>query len=283
MYACGSNAAILDAYSLSSHVTPIVEEILGIPQEIGIVHVVGQFNEWLQWFQGICSDSLSKELIEYTNNVALTIYHFLNTKLKSMKDDDSLLTPLLSVKDKPCIWNGKRFLLPSCVCFSWEMSGPYLYRFPDILEPFIDLMIYLGIEDDFSPKVLFNALHGMKTKYGSNKLPKNVRAVVRLILPKLVDLEIHPDMEVLLPNKEFVLKGAKELKYNDAPWCISSQEYDYCHECVERTVAIHLDVELVKNILLEDLDITSSELLLLGKEFGPQEKLTQRLSNILRD
>ena len=283
VYACGSQVAILDTYSLSTHLTPIVRKILGVPQEIEIIHVVCHFSEWLQWFQDISSDSLSKDLIENTNNVALTVYRFLNTKLKSIKDDDCLLTHLLSLRDKPCIWNGKRFLTPSCVCYSWEMSGPYLYQFPEILEPFFDLMNHLGIEDDFSAVVLLNALHEMKSKYGNNKLKKNARAVVMLILPKLLEHEIPSGTDIVLPDHEFVLRSAKELKYNDAPWLPSDKKYIYCNECVQRSVAIHLDIKLIKNILLEDLDITSNEILLLGQEFGQQEKLTQRLNNILRD
>ncbi|XP_065903891.1 sacsin-like [Dysidea avara] len=283
VYACGSQVAILDTHYLSPHFTSNVQKILGITQEIDVIHVVGQFNELLQWFQGISSDLLSKELLECTNIITLTVYDFLSTKLKSMKDNDLLQKHLLPLKDQPCIWNGKRFLTPACVCFNWEMSGPYLYKFPELLEPFVDLMEYFGIENDFSAIVMLNALHEMKSKYGNNKLPKNLRAVVRHILPKLSDHEIQSDTEIFLPDNEFVLRSIKELKYNDAPWCDPSEEYVYCHECVERTVAIHLDVELVKNILLEDLDVTSNDLLLLGKEFGQQEKLTQRLNNILRD
>jgi len=66
VYACGSQVAILDTYCLSPHLTPNVRKILGITQEIDIIHVVGQFNELLQWYQSISSDSLSKELIECT-------------------------------------------------------------------------------------------------------------------------------------------------------------------------------------------------------------------------
>ena len=282
VYACGSHVPILDTHYLSPHLTPNVRKILGISQEIDVIHVVGQFIELLQWFQGISSDSLSKEFLECTNDIALTVYYFLSTKLKSM-NDDLLQKHLLPLKDQPCIWNGKWFLTPACICFNWEMPGPYLYKFPEVLEPFVDLMEYLGIENDFSAKVMLNALHEMKSEYGHNRLPKNIQAVVRLILPKLTDHEIQSDTDIFLPDNKFVLRSFKELKYNDAPWCVPSEEYVYCHECVVRTVAIHLGVELVKNIMLGDLDITSSDLLRFGKEFGQQEKLTQRLNNILRD
>ena len=86
-------------------------------------------------------------------------------------------------------------------------------------------------------------------------------------------------MNIFLPDENFVLRDAETLKYNDAPWSNFNKEFIYCHSCIEKDTAIHLGVMPVKNFMLEDLDISVE----MGEEFGQEEKVTQRLSNILRD
>ena len=280
VFACGSRVAILDTHCLSLHLTHKVQMILGINQEIDINHVVGQFDELLKWFQSNSSNTLSRDLLNYTNSVAHSIYRYLLTKFNTIRSDNLFQKRLSSLKEKPCIWNGKQFLKPSCVCFSWETSGPYLYKFPEMLDPFVELMQHLGVESDFPSTVMLNALQEMKRKYQNNEVPDDCQTIVRLILPKLFKCKIRQGTDIFLPDVDFILRNAKELKYNDAPWCDPGEEYVYCHECVERTVAVHLGVELVKKILLEDLEVTGDD---WEQEFGQEEKLTQRLNNILRD
>jgi len=280
VFACGSQVAVLDTHCLSPHLTTKVRTILGIKQEIDINHVIGQFNELLQWFQNTSSDTLSLDLVNYINSVAHSIYLYLNTKFITLKKDSLLQKHLASLKEKPCIWNGKQFLNPTSVSFSWETFGPYLYKFPETLNPFVELMQYLGVEYDFPSTVMLTALQEMKKKYQNDEIPPDCQTVVRLILPQLFKCEIHQGTEIFLPDVNFVLRNSKELKYNDAPWCDPGEEYVYCNECVGRTVAVHLGVELVKRILLEDLEVTSDD---WEQEFGQEEKLTQRLNNILRD
>ena len=141
-------------------------------------------------------------------------------------------------------------------------------------------MEQLGIADSFPTKVILNALSEMKNYHKENSLSKECEAIFRQILPYLQDCEQSSDTEIFIPDVNFVLRNVKQLKYNDVPWCAPDDEYLYCHGCVERTIAIHLGVEPVRSILLSEHDITSDE---LGEEFGQEEKLTQRLNNILRD
>ena len=273
--ACGSQIAILNTKFLP-HSSDKVWRLLGINQDIDIVHAINQFNELLQWYETCKSDEINAETMNYVNGIAITIYQFLNKRLIATKENVDILNHLSSFKDKACIWNGKCFLQATCISFSWTTDGPYLYKLPDNLQQFATLMKHFGIKDKFSSKILANALSEMKMHYKENSLSNDCQTVVRLICP-LLDCNVDSNIEIFLPDEGFVLRNVKELKYNDARWCVPNTEYVYCHECVERKIAINLGIKPVKSIMLDDLEIY------LGEEFGQGEKLTQRLHNILRD
>ena len=282
VYACGSQVAILDTQFLpyqSHNLTNRVFELLGIKEEIEINDVFKHFNGLLQWFQNYTGE-FSLELFNAIDVIAITVYQYLNKKLNTSGDDDVLLNGIAFLKNKHCIWNGKQFLLPVCVSFSWTIDGPYLHKLPAALQAFKSLMEQLGVVTSFPTNVILNALSEMKTGHKENSLPMECEAIFRQILPYLKDCEQSNDIDIFLPDVNLVLRNVNELKYNDAPWCVADDEYLYCHECVERTIAIQLGVEPVSSILLSEHDITSDE---LGEEFGQEEKLTQRLNNILRD
>ena len=271
--ACGSQLPILDTHFMSfpsNHFTQDVLNVLGIRQEIQAVHVINQFDELLQHFQEM-SFPLSKEISKYVNNITTTVYQYLSIKLETTLN-------LSTIKNKTCIWNGKKYLLPSNVSFEWKMDGPYVHKLPDNLKEYFPLMELLGVKKEFSPEVLVNAIRDMKIEYEDDSLPLDCQDVLILIIPKLEN--ISSDVEIFLPDENFVLRSVKELKYNDAPWLASEKEYLYCHDCVGRKIAVHLGVEPVKSILLQGLDISDK---FGGEEFGPEEKLTVRLHNILRD
>ena len=285
IYACGSQVSILDTQFMSypsHHFTSKVLSVLGIKQEIQVVHVVNQFNELLQYFQNISpaaskeglATPISKEVLEYVDNITITVYEYLSIKLKT----SNTVLDLSTIKDKACIWNGAKYLIPSNVSFEWKMDGPYLYKFPDKLIEYKSLMMYLGVQEKFSSEVLVKAIHDMKIEYEDNSLPLECQNVFRLIIPKLEN--ISRDATIFLPDENFVLRGVRELKYNDAPWLDPEQEYLYCNDCVGRnTAVVHLGVEPVKSALLEGLEVNDA----LGEEFGQEEKITVRVKNILRD
>jgi len=140
-----------------------------------------------------------------------------------------LLDGITSFKKKQCIWNGKLFLLPTRVSFNWTIDGPYLYKLPNGLQNFKSLMEQLGIETLFPAKVMLNALGEIKNDCKDSSLPTKCEAIFRQVLPHLNDCEESNDTDVFLPDVNFVLRNVKELKYNDAPWCVSDDEYLYCH------------------------------------------------------
>ena len=283
VYACGSQVPILDLqvfpYSLR-HFSNKMLKLLGIRCEIKVTDVINHFNELLQCYKDCSEDAIDSKLLEVTNKITMSVYQYLNKKLNSTKDDSVLLQNLEQFKVKACIWNGKKYLHPDYVSFNWTTNGPYLYKLPEILERVIPLMKTFGIEENFHFDILVNTLCKMKEKYGDTSLPNDCCEVVRLIIPKLIEVSKDTDLKIYLPDSQFILRSVEEIKYNDAKWCPPDQEYLYCHGFVERNVAIHLGVEPVRSILLKDLDITDDD---GGEEFGQVEELTQRLNNILRD
>ena len=280
VYACGSQVAILDTQFLpqqSHNLTNKMLKVLGIKQEIEITNVINHFKELLEWFKNC---EIEKDILGVTNTITNSVYQYLARKINTNSSDEVLLNGISSLTDKHCIWNSKKFLLPVHVSFNWTIDGPYLYKLPDALKQFTLLMEQLGIKCVFPANVMLDALGEMKNDFDNTSLPVECQAVVRLILPQLIDCVLPEDADIFLPDVNFILRNVKELKYNDAPWCTADEEFMYCHVCVERNIAIHLGVEPVKSVLLDDLHITSDE---LGTEFGQVEELTQRLNNILRD
>ena len=279
IYACGSQVPLLDLhilpYSLHNLSNKMLK-LLGIRSEIKLDDVINHFNELLQWFKNCSHKDISPEMLKFTYDITMNVYQYLSKKLNSTKENNDLLQQLALFRDRECVWNGKQYLLPDYVSFNWKTSGPYLYKFPEVLDRYIQLMKHLGVKEDFSLDVLINALCEMKSHYGDNSLPGECCEVVRLLIPKLKD--VPKDTEIFLPDSQFILRSVRELKYNDAKWLPPDQEYLYCHEFVERHIAVDLlGVEPVKSILLKDHDITEHD------EFGQVEELTLRLNNILRD
>ena len=169
---------------------------------------------------------------------------------------------------------------PATISFKWPTDRPFLYKLPvKIPESLQPVMRYLGMEDDFSTDVLVDTLHKMKQKYNNMRFPSSSQEIINLILPKLTN-KVLGNAEIFLPDENFVLKRALELKYNDAPWCTPTKSYFNCHKSVSRETALSLGVEPVRNVLLKDFEITEDD---LSEDFGQVEKLTQRLNNILRD
>ena len=276
VYACGSQVCIIDTKMILPFglFTDKVIKFLGVSKDLTELDVANHFALLLQCFHE--GKITSSEKLKTTNQIVTHVYKYWEENISNIH---VLKESVLCIKDTPCIWHVKlqNFLHPSTVSFTWETDGPFLYQLPStISESLNPLMKHLGVEENFSVCTMLNALYCMKQQYKDKPIPMDCQAVVRLILPKLQSIS-STDMKAFLPDENFILRDAEMLKYNDAPWSDSYNNLLYCHSCIERETAIQLGVTPVKSIMLED--ITDD----LGEEFGQEEKLTQRLNNILRD
>ena len=279
IYACGSQIFILDTNVISSKfLTREVLDLLGVRKELETSDVFRHFIALTEWFQKFPVEKQDKSINRFTSDVIAQIYAYWGKNIASRQLTAESLSNF--IKNKVCIWNGTQFLHPSTIAFKWPTDGPFLYKLPtQVPQSMQPVMKHLGIEDDFSVDVLVDTLCKMKQQYNDMDLPLNSQEIVNLILPKITN-NVPDNAEIFLPDEKFVLRRAKELKYNDAPWCTLQEDYLYCHNSVSRETALSVGVEPVRNILLQDFEITEDD---LSEDFGQEEKLTQRLNNILRD
>ena len=276
VYACGSQVFILDTKVIPvGLLTDKVINFLGITRDLRKTDVANQFALLLQSFHENSVIQSNDNLLKITESIVKQVYKYWENNVDTIKESVSC------IKGKACIWHVKlkRFLHPSQVSLGWRTDGPFLYELPNTIPVKLKpLMEYFGVKQEFSVNVLLKTLYEMKQQYKNNALPPDCQTVVRLILPELSDIT-SCDLKIFLPDENFVLRDAETLKYNDASWSNFNEEFIYCHGCIERDTAINLGVVPVKSFMLEDLDISVD----MGEEFGQEEKLTQRLNNILRD
>ena len=279
IYACGSQIFILDTNIISSKfLTKEVLDFLGIRKQLESSDVFHHFTALIEWFHNIPVKMQDKNVLVFTNDVIAQIYAYWGRNIASKRLTAESLSNL--IQNELCIWNGTQFLHPSTVAFKWPTDGPFLYKLPaQVPLSMQPVMKHLGIQDEFSTDVLVVTLRKMKQQYNDMVLPSNSQEIVNLILPKITNM-VPDNVEIFLPDENFVLRRAKQLKYNDAPWCTLQEDYLYCHVSVSRETALSVGVEPVRNILLQDFEITQDD---LSEDFGQEEKLTQRLNNILRD
>ena len=282
IFACGSQVPILDSNFKSYSFAPEVLNVLGIKQDIHVVHVINQFKELLQHFKEM-SFPISKEVLEYTDTITITVYQYLSIKLKAgVLLLEGISSDLSAIAKEACVWNGKEYLLPSNVSFKWMLDGPYLYKLPDNLKEYNLLMKELQVKEEFSSEVLVKAIHDMKAEYGDCSLPSKCQNVLRLIIPKFENISVG-SIKLYLPDEKFILKPVTKLRYNDAPWMPSEEEHLYCNKCISRNIAMRLGVKTIKNEVLENPIRRSFEEDFSEEDFGQEEKLTVRINNILRD
>ena len=189
-------------------------------------------------------------------------------------------------KSKPFIWTGQCFICPLDVAKKWIHNGPYLYKVPEILIQRKDLIKALGICKAFSAQKLLDTFKKIWQEYKMQKLPQTCHEMIVSIVQELNnfqqnDLEIFKD-EAILPDKDYTLRAASNLSFNDAPWLPMTDEYHFAHENLKRETALALGINSVRSRFLAQFTTQSSNLF-SGVPFGQHIKLTQRIQNILRD
>ena len=280
IYACGSQVAILDSNEITSRVlTNEVLNVIGVKKQLQNSNVISHFNMLLLWFQKFSAKKLDKNILQFTSKVTTEVYRYWG---KCFESKNLSLESLSLFTDEACVWNGVTFLHPSTVSFNWPTNGPYLYKLPDTIPYSVQpIMKHLGVQDEFSVEILVNALCQMKQYYKESCLAPECQDVVSLILPKIAN-KIPDDAEIYLPDSNFVLKKAKELKYNDAPWSALQKKYTFCHNTIGRDIALGLKVEPVRSAILKRFE-NNPNVNPFSVEFGPEETLIGRLQNILED
>ena len=187
-------------------------------------------------------------------------------------------------QDKPFIFTGHSFVVPSLVAKNWKVNGPYLYSHPESLAANHYLTRALGVKSSFEIKDLLAALEKMYEEHGSNRLPDKCHSVVNEIIQslnlKFASSETQKVMSAYLPDVSYHLHHFNELSYNDAPWCRPETICVFTHPLLIRKTALAIGIKPVRNRFLEHYASSNQQ---FGLPFGQREKLTVRINNILRD
>ena len=135
-------------------------------------------------------------------------------------------------QNNPFVWTGKYFAVPTDVARNWRVKdGPYLYRLPDMLSDRKHLLKALNIKNDFSVLKLLQTFQSMYHIYKAEQLPIEYHILVDCMISELnssdldeVDVKTEP---VILVDNAFVLRPAKQLFFNDAPWLSAFVDCNY--------------------------------------------------------
>ena len=238
-----------------------------------------EFQEVIKHFKHIIEMVTSRqsnhECNEWLTNTCSEIYKFLEKCL--------MKKPTLNVSGLGnCVWTGSCFVSPEVVASNWVLNGPYLYSIPSILTNNRNLIAALKIEDDFSVDTLVETLQKIKDEYSCEPVEQKYHDSVLVLVTLLgqrIEGEFH--LNCYLPDSNFVMQTASDLKFNDAGWCNpdeSKAEYDYVHASISADIAFKLGVQSIRARLFDQYEDTYE-----GEEFGQTEDLTQRIKNILED
>ena len=257
-----------------------VQNVLKIQSEPNCCEVINHLKKVILLFPShVPTDVKARvEFLESTTKICRHIYGYLNSLINHQYN-----AKIEELKDLECIWTGQMFVSPKLVAQKWKSDGPYLYAVPKHLSTKRMLTDLIGVKEKFSTIDLFKALFQMHEKFGEIPVNDQCKAVIRELIPLIQDdLPSQLSVEVMLPDTNFIIRKAKDLSYNDAPWCPREEDCVYVHDCIPRDCALKLGVKPVRSRRLE---VYSSSKLdqWAGVPFGQHEELTQRIQNILRD
>ena len=293
----GSQKAIVNTSGFSNggcgHIPHSVLTVLGIPTRPSLDDVLLQFQCLLDTFQPIMCQN--PEVVDEISRLCCSIYEFLDDEIKFEKKrtKTTLQVPsistyvekkLLEFQTKPFIWTGTCFAIPENVAKHWKKRGPYLFKLPNILFERKHLLSVLQVQDSFNTEKLLNTFRCMLDDL-QTELPSEYYELVDCIILELNSApgEVTELDEVILVDEHYILRPAKELSFDDAPWLSVDKDCNYVHSKLsnrERALAFGVVPTSTKFL---DKFVSPLSQHFAGSEFGQKEDLTQRIKNILQD
>ena len=303
----GSQKAIVNTRDVSNggcgHIPDSVLTVLGIPTRPSLDDVLLHFQCLLDTFQPMmCENS---KVVDEISRLCRNIYEFLDDEIKFEKKKEPTLsfgvtqyfssfaelplTPakvekiLMEFQTKPFIWTGTCFAVPDNVAKHWKKNGPYLFKLPDILSERKNLLSVLQVGNSFNAEKLLNTFQCMLDDLQA-ELPSKYYELVDCIIFELNSApgEVTQLDEIILVDDHYILRPAKELSFNDAPWLPAPEDCNYVHSKLIREKALVLGVKSSRSKYLENFVSPLSQHF-VGSEFGQREELTKRIENILHD
>ena len=300
----GSQKTIVNTRDVSNggcgHIPDSVLTVLGIPTRPSLDDVLLHFQCLLDIFQPMmCQNS---KVVDEISRLCRNIYEFLDEILQgispfiaydsetlSVTEDISQMSTkikerLIEFQTKPFIWTGTCFAIPNNVAKYWKKNGPYLYQLPSILSHHKFLLEALDIKDVFTQQKLLDTFKHMFSDFKAEQLSSEYHELVDCMVLELnsVTDEVTQLDKVILVDEHYILRPAKELSFNDAPWLPPAEDCHYVHSKLIREKALVFGVKPTSSKFLENFVSPLSQHF-AGSEFGQREDLTQRIKNILHD
>ena len=219
--------------------------------------------------------------IKFVENTCLSVYQWLELRLanEALKPYDPLFTQL---QCQPCVWNGKQFVSPHAVAKCWDHNGPYLFSLPSLLTSRPHLTTAIHIREKFVTEDFLVALEKMFQEFRSVSINDKCQKAMPILLQALQEAtDLPEDFTCYLPDTLYIMHDAKELAYNDAPWCDVEGDWIFVNKSIPRDAAQKLGVKMIRSKLLEEYESSSNDF--GGVAFGQKEELTRRIKNILRE
>ena len=211
------------------------------------------------------------------STVATAVYGHLQTLL--CQDEQPYILERLSTMR--WIFVGDKFCDSSEVAFDWKGDGsPYLYRVPKSLkDKFPTILQAAGVGTKFRPEKFVEVLFKMEAEKDGKSLTGSELRVVRCFLEELYGKNIAAVQKgcVPMPDSENVLRPAKDLAIDDAPWMRTRNDIKCVSTLVPPLLAHRFGSRDIRTVSLEDVSRP------IGESFGQSEKLTDRLKGILKN
>ena len=222
---------------------------------------------------------------EWVTNSCRQIYDYLNKAVveKQFTESDAEADCL---KALPCVWIEQphsMFITVGQVSFEWSKDGPYLFAVSSHLASKRELCELMDIKRTFSIEEVNTALQKMKSDFNVRPIDEPCRRIIGQLSPlfELADRDFFKDGNFLLPDENYILRCAKDLAYNDAPWAPKDDSHVYVNDVITRRLAEKLGVRFVRSRFLDKYQSVHG--FKGGVPFGQREELTRRIQNILRD
>ncbi|XP_070535151.1 sacsin-like [Ptychodera flava] len=274
------------------------ENFLGLIKEPSIEVVLRQLSNMID-----CNNTL--QCCTKLEKICSTVYEYMQRRIFSVQPSSHLIYSTKNIGSsirpqseselqqlrkfrKPFLFVDGTFIHPQQISFNWRSNDePYLFRMPDYLLKFRNLLKACGVREKFGLQDFINALMKLEgKKCGLPLTDDELKMVCNWLTQFHYGKYISDDTlrYVFIPDERKILRHPNHLAYKDVDWITSDngeEDYSFTHELINWPLAEKLGVKVFRSKKLGSY--SSSEGFYIGEEFGQEEKLTDRIKGIIRD
>ncbi|XP_059447074.1 uncharacterized protein LOC132178626 isoform X3 [Corylus avellana] len=189
----------------------------------------------------------------------------LYSKLQDYIGTEDLMVLKSALTGVSWVWIGDDFVFPNALAFDSPVKfSPYLFVVPSELSEFRVLLLELGVRLSFDVWDYFNVLQRLQNDVKGFPLSSDQLSFVHCVLEAVVDCcSDKPLLEVsetpfLIPDSFGVLRHARDLVYNDAPWMENHTlaGKHFAHPSISNDLANRLGIQSLRCLSLVDEEMT---------------------------